>query len=107
MNLRQKEEVLHSLRELDIIMCCSSVAYFQLKEYWKCVCENSDSRRVIETAMERHSEEKRLRLWTSNGFKVKNVSQLAELVAFQSLFQDCVKEEERSKYLLNLVPGGN
>ena len=73
-----------SLKALSLVMKQAALFWLQMQEHCKSLAE-SQFQKQVETAMEKYSDEKRLKVWTSKGFKIKAVEFYAGWVALHSV----------------------
>ena len=91
-----------ALRQLSIVMMRAALFWTQLKEHCLELADNR-MKKEIQSGM-KHSEEKRLRIWTSRSFKVKAVTYYAKWVALYSMCNEYVghirlTQKELYKYI--------
>ena len=89
------EEALHqaigSLKALSLVMKQAALFWLQMQEHCKTMAK-SQFQKQVETAMEKYSDEKRLKVWTSNGFKIKAVEFYAGWVALHSVCSEYMEQ---------------
>ena len=73
-----------ALKELSAVMMRAALFWTQLQKHCQSLAEYG-IKDQIERCMQRDSEEKRLRIWTSTGFKVKAVTYYAKWVALHGM----------------------
>ena len=78
-----------ALRQLSIVMMRAALFWTQLKQHCLELADNG-MKKQIESGMEKYSEEKRQKIWTSRSFKVKAVTYYAKWVALYSMCNEYV-----------------
>ena len=97
------EEALHktigALKELSTVMMQAANFWKQMKEHCHSLAE-SEMQNQVEKAM-KYSDEKRLKVWTSNGFKIKAIQFYAGWVALDGVckvYIEHIKETQQDLY---------
>ena len=78
-----------ALKQLSIVMMRAALFWNQLRDHCLELADNS-MKQQIESGMEKYSEEKWLKIWTSRSFKVKAVTYYAKWVALYSMCNEYV-----------------
>lgn len=78
-----------ALRQLSIVMMRAALFWTQLKQHCQELADDS-MKKQIESGMEKYSEEKRKKVWTSQSFKVKAVTYYAKWVALYSMCNEYI-----------------
>lgn len=92
-----------ALKQLAAVMHRAAVFWQQLQQHCQFLAEHS-IKDQIEKGLERYTEEKRLKFWTSPGFKTKAVSYYAKWVALQGMCNEYmghlkITQEELLRYI--------
>ena len=69
-----------ALMQLSAVMMQAAIFWKQMQDHCRTLAE-SEMKNQIESAIEKYSEEKRLKVWTSRGFKIKAIEFYAGWVA--------------------------
>ena len=73
-----------ALKQLSAVMMQAAVFWKQMQDHC-CTLAESEMKNQVEKALEKYSDEKRLKVWTSRGFKIKAIEFYAGWVALHSV----------------------
>ena len=73
-----------ALKQLSAVMMQAAVFWKQMQDHCRTLAE-SEMKNQVEKALEKYSDEKRLKVWTSRGFKIKAIEFYAGWVALHSV----------------------
>ena len=94
-------EAIGALKHLSAVMMKAALFWKQMQDHCRSLAE-SQMQSQVETAMEKYSEEKRLKVWTSNSFKRKAIQFYSGWVALNSVcgvYMEQIKEIQRDLYI--------
>ena len=94
-------EAIGALKHLSAVMMQAAVFWKQMQDHCKSLAEG-EMQSQVETAMEKYKDEKRrLRVWTSRGFKQKAIQFYSGWVALNSVcavYMEQIKDTQRDLY---------
>lgn len=93
-------QAIGALKELSAVMMQAAVFWKQMQDHCKSLAE-SELTNQVEKAMEKYPEEKRLKIWTSRGFKIKAIEFYAGWVALHGVcrrYVEVIKETQKDLY---------
>ena len=93
-------EAVGALKHLSAVMMRAALFWKQMQDHCRSLAE-SEMQSQVEIAMQKYSEEKRLKVWTSRGFKQKAIMFYSGWVALNSVcgvYMEQIKETQRDLY---------
>ena len=93
-------DAIGALKYLSTVMMPTALFWKQMQDHCRSLAE-SEMQSQVETAMQKYSEEKRLKVWTSSAFKRKAIQLYSGWVAFNSVcrvYMEQIKETQRDLY---------
>ena len=93
-------EAIGALKHLSAVMMQAALFWKQMQDHCRSLAE-SEMQSQVETAMQKYSEEKRLKVWTSSAFKRKAIQFYSGWVALNGVcgvYMEQIKETQRDLY---------